>query len=91
VTATLAGNEPAGGQPVPPRDAPYWQFYERVAAAQLADWLPVEPCRVLDLSDSHDRFGDQLLAAGHQVLHVVRPDEDVAQAAATAAELADDE
>ncbi len=74
MTATVAGS--SGGHAVPRPDAPYWQFYERVAAAQLAEWLPHAPCRVLDLSDGHDRFGDQLLAAGHEVVHAVRPGED---------------
>ena len=60
-----------GGAPVPPPSSPYWQFYERVAAAQLAEWLPHDPCRVLDLGSGTGR-PDQLLAAGHSVVSVVR-------------------
>lgn len=58
--------------PVPPDDSPYWLFYEEVAAAQVAAWLPSEPCRVLDVSGGQ-RFAGQLTAAGHEVLHVLPP------------------
>ena len=66
--------------PVPPDDSPYWLFYEEVAAAQVAEWLPAEPSRVLDVSGGR-RFAGQLTAAGHEVVHVlpagaVRPDAD---------------
>jgi SAM-dependent methyltransferase len=94
VSATVAGSEPTGSPPVPPADSSYWQFYERVAAAQLAEWLPHDTCRVLDLSDRHDRFADQLLAAGHEVLHVARAGEptgpDTASALASASDLPED-
>ncbi|HVM26636.1 MAG TPA: methyltransferase domain-containing protein [Mycobacteriales bacterium] len=73
MTAAVTG-EPAGASPVPRPDAAYWQFYERVAAAQVAAWLPDEPTRVLDLSGGDDRFADQLHMAGHTVVHVVGPD-----------------
>ncbi|HWG94902.1 MAG TPA: hypothetical protein VNU66_11810, partial [Mycobacteriales bacterium] len=67
------------GSPVPPPGSPYWAFYDRVAAAQLAAWLPDEPCRVLDLSGGCPRpEGDlaaQVLAAGHDVVRLRRPDE----------------
>lgn len=56
--------------PVPPPDSAYWTFYDAVAAAQLRAWLPGAPARVLDLSGA-SRFSDQLVAAGHEVLHVV--------------------
>jgi SAM-dependent methyltransferase len=71
VTQTLAGAGPGPGHPVSPAGSPYWSFYERVAAAQLAQWLPHTSCRVLDLSDGTDRFGEQLLAAGHHVVQAV--------------------
>jgi SAM-dependent methyltransferase len=77
VTATLPVGQPDGLPTTGPPQAPalaYWRFYERVAAAQLAAWLPDEPCRVLDLSSGGDElrtpFTDQLRAAGHEVLHV---------------------
>jgi SAM-dependent methyltransferase len=49
----------------------YWRFYERVAAAQVAAWLPAAPQRVLDLSDEHDRFAHQLLSSGHDVVRLL--------------------
>ena len=55
--------------PVPRADSPYWTFYAAVAAGQLADWLPTRPARVLDLSGCQP-FSAQLLAAGHEVVHV---------------------
>jgi putative intracellular protease/amidase len=58
--------------PVPPEDSPYWLFYEEVAAAQVAEWLPPQPSRVLDLSGGL-RFAGQLTAAGHEVVHVLPP------------------
>ena len=59
------------GTPVPLPDSPYWTFYEEVAAAQLAAWLPVDqPQRVLDLSGGRTRFAEQLAVAGHEVVHV---------------------
>ncbi|MCW2680605.1 MAG: hypothetical protein JWM62_2006 [Frankiales bacterium] len=64
---------PAGstvGTPVPPPDSPYWLFYDEVAAAQLAQWLPPTPARVLDVSGGQ-RFAGQMAAAGHEVVHVM--------------------
>ena len=58
--------EPA--HPVPPVESSYWVFYDRVAAAQVADWLPPERSRVLDLSGC-SRFADQLVGLGHEVVH----------------------
>lgn len=66
--STSLDGSATGGTAVPPPDSPYWQFYERVAAAQLAEWLPHEPSRVLDLSGPGR--SDQLLAAGHTVVSV---------------------
>lgn len=57
--------------PGPPADSPYWRFYDLVAAAQLLEWLPTEPHRVLDLSGCSG-FADQLVSLGHEVLHVRR-------------------
>jgi SAM-dependent methyltransferase len=59
--------------PEPAPDSPYWQFYEEVAAAQLASWLPGTPARVLDLSGGRARFAAQMAGAGHEVLHVNGP------------------
>lgn len=55
----------------PGSDDPYWAFYEEVAAAQLAGWLPSAPSRVLDVSGQRARFSRQMVAAGHQVVRVV--------------------
>lgn len=56
--------------PVPPPDSPYWQFYEAVAAAQLAAWMPAGSARVLDLSGDDPRRAQQLRDAGHAVVRV---------------------
>jgi len=65
---------PSTSSPVPAPDSTYWTFYAAVAAAQLADWLPAGPARVLDLSRcSH--FTAQLVAAGHEVVDVQGPGE----------------
>lgn len=60
---TAAGAVPAEG-------SPYWRFYEQVAAAQVRAWQPVAPSRVLDLSGGRTVFAGQLLAGGHEVVHV---------------------
>ncbi|WP_163547154.1 class I SAM-dependent methyltransferase [Candidatus Frankia nodulisporulans] len=52
-------------------DDPYWAFYEEVAAAQLREWLPTRPGRVLDVSGPRARFARQMVGAGHQVVRVV--------------------
>ncbi|MEO6205206.1 MAG: methyltransferase domain-containing protein [Mycobacteriales bacterium] len=54
----------------PADDSPYWRFYDAVAAAQLAEWLPPARSRVLDLSGRQAASTAQLLAAGHDVLGV---------------------
>ena len=57
--------------PVPSQSSPYWVFYELVAAALLADWMPAEPSRIVDLSaDTRARRSRQLRDAGHDVLRV---------------------
>ena len=58
--------------PVPVDGSPYWTFYAQVAAAQLAAWLPAHASRVLDLSGC-SAFAEQLVAAGHEVVHVRTP------------------
>lgn len=62
---------------MPRPDSPYWTFYAAVAAAQLADWLPCTAARVLDLSGC-PAFAGQLVAAGHEVVHVGEHPPDVA-------------
>ncbi|MCM3884896.1 class I SAM-dependent methyltransferase [Frankia sp. R82] len=52
-------------------DDPYWAFYEEVAVAQLREWLPARPGRVLDVSGPRARFARQMVGAGHQVVRVV--------------------
>jgi len=67
--------------PIPQDDSAYWRFFDDVAAAQLQQWLPLRPSRILDVSDG-GHFAGQLTAAGHEVLRVqpapdgaVEPDE----------------
>lgn len=75
---------------VPAPGSAYWRFYRQVAARQLAQWLPPEPLRVLDLSDAHDRFAHQLLAAGHEVVRILHaPDGDAPGPGRALAVLAD--
>ena len=69
MTSALASGTPLGS-PVPPPDSPYWLFYDEVAAAQVAQWLPEQPARVLDVSGGR-RFAGQVAAAGHEVVHVL--------------------
>ena len=69
MTAALPGSPPLG-TPVPPPDSPYWLFYDEVAAAQVHQWLPDRPARVLDVSGGR-RFVQQLTDAGHEVVHVL--------------------
>lgn len=69
MSAVLPSGEPRG-TPVPPPESPYWLFYDEVAAAQVAEWLPREPCRLLDVSGGR-RFAGRATAAGHDVVHVM--------------------
>jgi len=79
VWAAAGGGAPAPS-PSPPDDSLYWLFYDEVAAAQVAAWLPRgEPLRVLDVSGGR-RFAEQLAKAGHEVLHV-RPDAELLEPA----------
>ncbi|KPM57377.1 methyltransferase type 11 [Frankia sp. CcI49] len=64
-TNTLVCEAPANS------DDPYWAFYEEVASAQLREWLPTGPVRVLDVSGPRARFARQMAAAGHEVVRVV--------------------
>jgi hypothetical protein len=66
--------------PIPQDDSDYWRFYDDVAAAQLAQWLPERPCRVLDVSGG-GHFAGQLTAAGHDVLSLDHPPVDPAAGA----------
>jgi hypothetical protein len=62
--------DPAVPAPVPPPESAYWRFYEEVATAQLADWMPASPIQVLDLSGEDRRRAQQLRDAGHSVVRV---------------------
>lgn len=59
--------------PAPAPLSDYWRFYERVALAQLLAWAPATPSRVLDLSGA-PAYAEVLVAAGHDVVHVLPPD-----------------
>ncbi len=54
----------------PSSDSSYWQFYDRVAAAQVTEWMPTVASRVLDLSGGRFCFGAQLVAGGHDVVQL---------------------
>lgn len=70
ISAGTSEEAVAPATPVPADSSPYWTFYEEVACRQLADWTPVVPSRVLDLSGGRARFARQLVEAGHEVVHV---------------------
>ncbi len=57
----------------PTSDSAYWRFYAQVAAAQVTEWMPTEPSRVLDLSGGRFCFGAQLAAGGHDVVQLDGP------------------
>ena len=69
MTTTAPAGTPLG-TPVPPPDSPYWLFYDEVAAAQLAQWLPRERARVLDASKGR-AMARQVASAGHEVVLAV--------------------
>lgn len=58
---------------------PYDRFLAAVVQRQITDWLPADPCRVLDLSRPFpdadgrldSRIGDLVASAGHEVITVV--------------------
>jgi SAM-dependent methyltransferase len=56
--------------PVPPPTSPYWLFYDEVATAQLAAWVPEDRCRVLDLSLDGPSRAELLRDLGHAVVRV---------------------
>src|SRR5687767_9079019 len=60
--------------------AAYWRFYDAVASAQVAEWLPPEPATVLDLSGGGGRFAAQVAARGHRVVHVTEEPADASEA-----------
>ena len=74
-TSSLSRAAPPVATPIPSDDSPYWRFYDEVAAQQLAQWLPLDPCRVLDVSGG-GHFAGQLTAAGHDVVSLQHPDAD---------------
>ncbi|MEO3782132.1 methyltransferase domain-containing protein [Actinocorallia sp. B10E7] len=49
----------------------YWAFYQAVASAQLARWLPRRSSTILDVSGGESRSARQAAEAGHHVLEVV--------------------
>ncbi|MGH3319991.1 MAG: class I SAM-dependent methyltransferase [Streptosporangiaceae bacterium] len=51
----------------------YWRFYREVASAQLAEWLPREPLRILDLSGVPGGVTRQMAGAGHDIIKIVDP------------------
>jgi SAM-dependent methyltransferase len=64
--------DPSGGAPtpVPPPTSPYWLFYDEVASAQLAAWVPEDRARVLDLSLDGPTRAELLRDLGHDVVRV---------------------
>jgi hypothetical protein len=60
----------AAPSPVPVPSSSYWRFYDAVASAQLASWLPAAPQHVLELSGDGPRRARQLRDLGHRVLRV---------------------
>jgi hypothetical protein len=69
VTASFAPRErqePGDGESL----ATYWTFYRAVAAAQLLNWLPGTPSRILDLSGARAGTASQAAARGHTVIQV---------------------
>jgi len=64
--------DPAAGAPtpVPAPSSPYWLFYDEVASAQLAAWLPEARGRVLDLSLDGPARPELLRDLGHEVVRV---------------------
>jgi SAM-dependent methyltransferase len=56
--------------PVPAPNSPYWLFYDEVASAQLASWVPEDRARVLDLSLDGPARAELLRDLGHDVLRV---------------------
>jgi SAM-dependent methyltransferase len=61
---------------VPGDSSSYWAFHDLVAARQVAEWAPLAPSRVLDLSGGRTGFAAQLARLGHEVLHVCRTESD---------------
>jgi SAM-dependent methyltransferase len=55
---------------VPSPSSPYWLFYDEVASAQLAAWVPEERGCVLDLSLDGPARAELLRDLGHDVVRV---------------------
>ena len=49
----------------------YWQFYEAVTRAQLAQWLPSGRCLLVDVSGPRAPGAELAARAGHRVLRVI--------------------
>ena len=60
----------AAPRPLPHPASSYWRFYDQVAAAQLAAWLPDGHARVLDLSGDGPARARVLQKLGHHVVRV---------------------
>jgi hypothetical protein len=58
------------GAPGPGALAAYWRFHAAVAAAQLAAWLPAQPCLIVDISGPRSGSAAQAAAAGHRVVRL---------------------
>lgn len=67
---TSLSHEPGEGGSL----AIYWTFYWAVASAQLDQWLPTRPARILDISGPLARTAVQASAVGHTVIKVRPPD-----------------
>lgn len=64
--------DPSAGapNPLPAPSSPYWLFYDEVASAQLADWVPEDRVCVLDLSLDGPSRAELLRDLGHDVVRV---------------------
>jgi hypothetical protein len=62
---------PSVPTPIAPRTADmlYERFLDEVAYQQLAEWLPAEPCTILDISQHCARLLGLMVDRGHTVVH----------------------
>ncbi len=90
-SARFGSGELEAGQSEGPAADPHALFAATVALRQLAEWLPLTPVSVLDLSRPlpdcetgfDARIGEIVMAAGHRVTSVTRDPADVPKASAT--------